>query len=104
MINFKSCRGFPLVYQDGISTSKLVLTVEDYMKWYDIYAVSPSGQVLQLMGWTARQYEEENPGDVAWSDHVPTPHYCQWLGLIPEFEWDPRSLEKIIERWYERYE
>lgn len=99
---FKSERGILLVYQ-GMQASPGVhmLTVESYIKWYSIYAVSPSGVVSKLSRDLARRYEEEE-GRMAWGDHVPHPDFCEWIPeTFPEYEWDAPSLDMIRGRWWE---
>lgn len=96
-----SDRGRPLVTGGRCSARHTVLTVESYIKWYDIYTVTPAGRVGRLGYRFTRLYEARYPGWTAWSDHVPTPLFCRWLHetYSDRFEWDAVALDTIAGRW-----
>ena len=93
-----SNRNMSLIYRGGMSYE--ILTIENYHKWYDIYIVSPSNHVYTLCKSHAQRYNNENPGNVAWREHVPTPDFCKWLERNTDFVWDDDSLDMIYGRWY----
>jgi hypothetical protein len=94
---FKSDRGFPLMFQgEPRPDGKSVLTMEDYLKWYDIYCVTPHGKVHRLP-WEAKSGYYGGPS--RWTQHCPTPEYCRWLVTNnPEYAWDDASLAEIEDR------
>ncbi len=98
---YRSDRGLPLVYQGKQgSLHATTLTVESYIKWYDIYTVNLAGQVARLPPNCRREFEKAHPGHVAWSDHLPTHDFCLWLlTAYDHLEWDEPSLEMIFGRW-----
>ena len=67
--NPKSNRCIPLFYdEESRNSGKIVITGEDYMKWYDLYLVFPSG------GVTAMDYEVlEGFASTIFIDHDPNP-------------------------------
>lgn len=91
-----SDRNIPLLYHEDIPEKGSILTVENYIKWYDIYVIGKS-KVRKLPFKWNNQYEQEFEGEVAWSDHIPTPWFCKWL--TKKFTWDYVSLEVILGRW-----
>jgi hypothetical protein len=115
-----SYRGLPLVTGGGASAqslvltrqpyttpatgpgAKTVLTVEAYIKWYDVYGVEPSGRVRAIPLSLSWEFERDRPGYVAWSDHVPTPAFCEWLVTArgDRYEWDLVALDLIVGRWF----
>jgi hypothetical protein len=99
---YRSKRGLPLIYCGQSSRTAPVLTVEAYIKWYDLYVISPDGTVRPLNDFARRAYEFDHDGEaVAWSDHIPTPSFCRWLaqGHPARFEFDPVALDVIAGRW-----
>lgn len=99
-----SDRNIPLVYQ-GMqgSTFKSMLTVESYIKWYDIYIVSPMFRVSTLPRTFYQDFERDT-GMTAWSDHALRPRFCVWLAEAASnlLEWDQPSLDMIRGRWIMR--
>ncbi len=98
---YLSPRGIALVYQGRQgSLRKTMLTVESYIKWYDIYTVSRRGVISKLGYKYTQEYEKAHPRDIAWSDHLPTIRFCLWLvDTHPQFEWDEPALDMIYGRW-----
>ena len=97
---YRSKRGVSLVFQgEQCSTRHKILTVESYIKWYDIYVVSPEGDVSRLPQKIHHSYRAET-GQLAWSDHIPCPAFCDWIvGRYPGYEWCEASLDLIHGRW-----
>ena len=91
-------RNLPLVYTGPLPSAGVILTVENYGKWYDVYVVRPGG-VGTLPNRYCRLYEKMHPGYCAMSDHIPSPGFCQFLGRLAGHEWDNRSLEMALGRW-----
>jgi hypothetical protein len=101
-----SNRGIELVYQGRQgSLARKILTVESYIKWYEIFTVAPDGTVEPLPRKIAWRYEDiqGDYGGVPWSDHIPTPEFCRWIvDNHVEYEWDEPSLDMIYGRWHRR--
>ena len=94
-----SPNNFPLVYCDN-NPYFSILTLEYRYKWYDIYVVHPNERIEILASTYSEEYEKQNEGCVAWSDHIPTPSFCKWLVKNHDFfEWDHLSWEMIVGRW-----
>jgi len=97
---YLSERDIPLVYYgEPPPKSKFYLTVENYLKWYHIYRITPEGKVRILPEHFSRKFEAENEGCCAWGDHIPFPQFCAWLTKFPNNIWCDQSLELIIGRW-----
>lgn len=98
---YLSTRGIALVYQGRQgSLRKTMLTVESYIKWYDIFTVSRRGVISKLPYKYTLEYQKAFEGFVAWSDHLPNIHFCLWLAqAYPQYEWDEPSLDMIYGRW-----
>jgi hypothetical protein len=94
-------RGISLVYQ-GLQASlkHKILTVESYIKWYDIYTVDPQGNVEVLPYKYIEAYDAAFPEQSAWADHIPSLQFCKFLvtQYQDEFEWDIPSYEMIVGR------
>jgi len=88
---FYSDRGFPLIFTGSCVKGKIVLTVENYLKWYSIYGVTESGEVIKI--------------NVELWDHRIPPDEVSRLSKINGYIFDECSLEVIIGRWHlESYE
>jgi len=85
-------RSIPLVYTQPPSDVP-VLTVENYVKWYTLFLVHPTGRVEQI------PFPEESPVGSAYCDHVPNPLACQKLAADNGWVWDENSLDMIWGRW-----
>lgn len=103
MIRYVSERNIPLLFQ-GLPVKESVLTVENYLKWYRLYLVLPSGNVepvpFDLMEVMVRKDPTINTDESApYCDHVPNPiwvaRYCELLN----FRLHSRSLEVMVGRW-----
>jgi hypothetical protein len=93
---YVSDRGLPLLYH-GAPSDKPILSMEDYCKWYTIYAVMPSGVVAEIH---FEQYQHAASRVTHfWSDHVPNPHACDVIAETVGGVWCDRSLEVISGRY-----
>lgn len=89
----KSHRDIPLVMTEPNSQGPL-LTVENYVKWYDIYIVFPDGRIQKVpyeLFWEGK--------GTGWHDHVPNPKACQMVAEKLNAEWDECSFEMIVGRY-----
>jgi hypothetical protein len=97
-----SDRNFPLVYEgEPPEHGYIILTVENYMKWYTLYAVLPDGSAQPY--WPDGEFKET---DGFYGDHVFNPDLCEQLegrkcrtlgNRI--MTWDDCSLDMIHGRW-----
>ncbi len=94
---YYSERHIPLVYV-GQPTEKVILTVENYMKWYYVYEILPSGAVrpANLFDGDASLKNFEGP---VWSDHVPNPEAVARFADHYGYEVDENALDMIQGRW-----
>ena len=86
-----SDRGKPLVCQDtcGRPYCKTpILTVENYIKWYCLYLIRPSGEV-----------EAVDFPDDGYCDHVPYPAAVERMAAKNGWVVDEQSLEMMIGRY-----
>lgn len=92
MPTYVSERGHPLVYA-GEPSDRPVLTVENYCKWYNLYAVDTDGTVIAVE-------TDRTPGfESSWRDHVPHPAACEAFAKTNGWEWDENSLDMIYGRY-----
>lgn len=89
---YLSERGHTLVYWTPPS-SKPVLTVENYVKWYALHLVHPNGVVKTI------PFPDTSPEGSPFVDHVPNPVACQRLAAEKGWVWDENSLDMIWGRW-----
>ena len=98
-----SNRGLPLVYYGPFPQQPLI-TVENYMKWYSIYLVTPEGTVKVVEFMTV----EDDLLDVSFStkrsisivgDHCINPDAVEAWAQKKGYEVDGNSLEMMIGRW-----
>lgn len=97
-----SQRAIPLVYT-GKPGEKPILTVENYCKWYTLYAVFPDGRVrpVDYSEYGELELKSEAHGGVShlWSDHIPYPPSCEKIAEHLGMDWDDQSLEMIHGRY-----
>lgn len=77
-----------------------ILTVENYVKWYEMYLIQTDGSVkkvpiAELIAYT--RYDE-----AAYCDHVPNPTAVYRMCETRGWQLDEVSIETIMGRW--RYE
>lgn len=90
---YLSERGKPLAFQGDVAPGKTVLTVELYLKWYELYAITRStgGKTISI---TPISFEH-----VEHNDHVPYP--ASVAAYAEEMGWEmcAESMEMIIGRY-----
>ena len=94
---FLSPRGFEL-FCDGVC-DRPVITVENYMKWYDLFAIHPNGQVTVVDG---REFEHgfyTEYDQSAYGDHIFNPYFVLYLAGKLGMDVCLPALEVIIGRW-----
>ena len=100
MSTYYSDRGLPLVYTGGL-LDEPVLTVENYMKWYNLFLVLPTGEVRPL---TQEEYDDiacvvlRDESSVG--DHVWNPKAVILAMKGKGWRIDRSALEMITGRWY----
>jgi hypothetical protein len=102
---YKSERGKPLVFQ-GTPGKIPVLTVENYMKWYDYFLVFPDGHVEGLHAngrhVVADKVAQEYEGPVH-GDHIFGPGYIMALSVALGVQVCSESFEMMVGRWEIEY-
>lgn len=92
----KSSRGFLLVYQ-GRPKTMSVVTVENYLKWYELYVVHPDGRCEAAPFPDDNLIVDQSPC----MDHVPNPNYVVLWANRQGYAVDSRSIEIIAGRWFQ---
>lgn len=87
-------RGIELMDQDPISTP--LITVEKYEKWYNLYVISPRGEVQTI---SPELISHLSTAKVSWIDHLFHPILVQRVALALKGEVSPVTLEVITGRW-----
>lgn len=86
-----------LVYQGYPPAGWKILTVENYCKWYSLYAVHSTGLIEEV------SFDRLEPlaGDfeTAVGDHVPNPAVVTRFANLEGYDLDPQAFEMIIGRW-----
>ena len=90
-----SRRDLPLFYsEESKKSGKIVVTGEDYIKWYDLYLVFPSGAVAAV-GYSVLEGYASTP----YIDHEPNPEavlaFAEKNGLIV----DSLALAHMKDSW-----
>lgn len=103
---YYSERGIPLVFHGNPpDEGSMILTVENYLKWYHIYRIMPDGSVLACAVNSETVSRKMGYGGTTWSDHVPHPQYCVWLmkwmreTFNCQVDWCSESFEMIVGRY-----
>lgn len=97
-MTYKSERGIAL-FCDGVADVPLI-TVENYMKWYSIYAIYPDGHVATVDTTMREDNEFERIfGESAYGDHVFNPWFVLYIAWLRGIEVCGSALEAIIGRW-----
>jgi hypothetical protein len=102
-----STRNLPLLLSSPATTIPII-TVENYIKWYDLYVVHPNGTVhtiaeVPAYANAAKQIEQAfvaRTGKSAQGDHIWHPGYVQMLATNLGFLVDEIALETLIGRWF----
>ena len=93
-----SDRGIEL-FCDGVADLP-VLTVENYLKWYDLYVIHPDCRVakfedtLDSEGAFISEYNES-----AYGDHVFNPRFYLFLANRYGMDFSSSALEVLVGRW-----
>lgn len=92
-----SDRNIPLVFQGALHPrAKPMVTVECYLKWYNLFAVHPDGSV-QNLGFPE---EQDCPADESVCvDHVPNPAAVVAMAHRLGFQVCSESYEILVGRW-----
>lgn len=95
-----SHRGLPLVYS-GMPCDQPVITVENYMKWYDLYLVNPDYSVTVFDHYESLYHElsREFATVTLVGDHMWHPSYVMELEKRTGYILCNESLEMITGRW-----
>jgi len=97
----KTKRGLPIVKMWPGHVNNL-LTVEAYMKWYDLILVSTNGAHEDEVH-TYISYDQLEPfapkGQSAYVDHVPNPLAVKAMAEAKGWQLDPLAFELIVGRW-----
>jgi hypothetical protein len=93
-------RDIPLVWIVPPLPGEVVLTVENYCKWYSLYLIHEDGRVEKIpfpdQGWA-------QSGESAYADHVPNPTVVQRFAERKGYLLDTQAFEMIIGRWELEY-
>ena len=97
---YLSNRGMPLVFNRKLDESHTLptLTVENYMKWYDLYLVMPDGTVKAL------DLEEYLGLGFDMGDHCWKPAHVARYAAMKGYDICSNSFEMLIGRWRQDHE
>lgn len=101
---YVSTRNIPLIFQ-GEPGSDPIITMENYSKWYDIYAVFPDGSVktITLNELDIETLMTESDGASSVLDHAYHPMLIQRIAKELCYVIDTVSFEVIVGRWEMEY-
>lgn len=94
---YLSQRGKPLLYVDP-PPGFVVLTAENYDKWYELYVIQPDGTVAAVDVKDLETVMDQHP-EALWVDHLYHPRLIYWLAQHLGAEVDERLIEVAIGRW-----
>ena len=101
MAQLYSPRGMPLIWRGGYPSDGVVLTMECYCKWYEMFLVHTDKIVS--VGFTVlfdpRFCKEES----AICDHAPNPRAVRRYAAANGYHLDNEALEMMIGRWELEY-
>ena len=86
-----SKRGNALITQD--SKGKRMLTVEDYMKWYEFYMIDEENKVTEV--------EWNEHFDEGWRDHCIVPESFHNMAKMLGADYDKETWKEINNRYAE---
>lgn len=91
---WQSTRGIPLVYTGDPSPYRPILTIENYPKWYTLFAITTESEVKEVT------FDEISFGDEpTFTDHCFNPAAVDALVREKNYEIDETSFELIVGRW-----
>lgn len=95
---YYSERDIPLVFY-GEPLATIVVTVENYCKWYGLHLVNQSGEVCRV------PFPDDfcQSGETAYCDHVPNPQVVRRWAHAMGYTVCDQSIEMIIGRWELEY-
>lgn len=99
---YYSERGFPLITQsvlDSNDESNGMLTVENYDKWYRMYAITREGEVKPV---GHEDWVESRLG-LTWVDHAVSPECFHLTARKLGLEYDDRTFAMVCERFVTDY-
>jgi hypothetical protein len=78
-----------------------ILTVENYLKWYELYLIQPDGSITTIPFEELEPYEKDD-GPVM-GDHVFNPRVVQRMAHAQDYHLDTQAFEMLIGRWELEY-
>ena len=90
---YVSDRETPLIYTG--QCDKPVVTIERYIKWYNLFVVHPDGRV-EKVNYPIDVLKEGSP----FVDHVPNPDYVVVWANQNNYLIDSISYEVMVGRWF----
>jgi len=106
---YESTRGIPLVWNGDVCRDWPVLTVESYVKWYDLYVVEAGGKVRGLLtdcpeyAETIRNVENQCNG-MSINDHIINPAFFRNIAQELHLFTDEAAYDMILGRWVQYHE
>jgi hypothetical protein len=98
MNNLISYRNIQLIWAATALPGTPTLTVEMWIKWYDLQLVHPDGRIERVL------YPENLDGESSFIDHVPNPKAVVKFAKEKGYEIDELALQAIKGRWAEEHE
>jgi len=96
---FRSKRDIPLITQEV--EDKPMLTVENYLKWYDLYVISTDGVVTPVRQLENDEVEQELYS--GWLDHCIRPKSFHKIAEILGARYDYATWESVERRFQTEY-
>lgn len=96
---FRSDRDIPLITQDV--GSKPMLTVENYIKWYELYVITPDGEVKDV--YETSSEEIRNLIIDGWRDHCIDPQIFHKVATKLGATYDIATFESVCRRYQTDY-
>lgn len=99
MAKYVSHRGIPLLAQEVDPEGRPIVTMENYCKWYSVYALHPDGRVESIDPDDVLRKVEKRVGGCLMGDH--NYHPTLLTEVAKELGWvvDPKALEMVTHRW-----
>lgn len=89
-------RGIPLIWMVPPLAGEIILTVENYLKWYGLQLLHENGRIEEI------PFPDEDwikPGEIPFADHVPNPHVVQRFADKKGYLLDDQAFEMMVGRW-----
>lgn len=94
---YMSDRDIPLIYVDS-PLDVPIITLENYIKWYSVFVILPSGEVQKV---PVQKIEEANESGSWVADHCFHPKLLYRLAKMYGGSVDSQAVEIAIGRWIE---